>query len=181
MCCSTFIKKVKSRPVEDEFAFGLVVTSEEDGGREDALETLHDPVVPLTVLEKVEEVEHLGGSVESYNPATLANRERCYPDWNEAILAEGQSELGMTEDLKEELSIASRVKQLVDGRSAEWKSAEHEGASMKSELLLSVCALFLDELDGLDLFQPTFADAEGRRCCQRGVISPVDESTCVRH
>jgi hypothetical protein len=47
--------------------------------------------------------------VESYNPAALTNRERSHPNWNQAVPAEGQSELGMTENLKEKLSIASRV------------------------------------------------------------------------
>ena len=83
------IEKVESRPVQDEFTLGLVVASGKDGGREDALETLHDPVVPLTVLEEVEEVEHLGGSVKPHNPAALTDRERGYPDWNEAVLTEG--------------------------------------------------------------------------------------------
>ena len=53
------VEKVESRPVQDELALGFAVTSEEDRGGEDALETLHDPVVPLTVLEEVEKVEHL--------------------------------------------------------------------------------------------------------------------------
>jgi hypothetical protein len=58
MCCGT-IEKVESRPVQDELCFGLVAASEKDGGREDTLETLHDPVVPLTIFEEAEEVEHL--------------------------------------------------------------------------------------------------------------------------
>jgi hypothetical protein len=57
--------------------------------------------------------------MESYDPAALTNRKRRHPNRNEAVLAEGQSELRMTEDLKEELSIASRVRQLVRGRAAE--------------------------------------------------------------
>jgi hypothetical protein len=68
----------------------------------------------------------------------------------------------MTEDLKEELPTASRVKQLVSGRAAEGKSAEHKGAGVKSELLLAAFALFPDKLDGFDLFQPALADSEGR-------------------
>jgi hypothetical protein len=53
------IEKVVPSPVKDEFTFWFIVASEEDGGREDALETLHDPVVPLTIFEEVEKVEHL--------------------------------------------------------------------------------------------------------------------------
>ena len=49
-----------------------------------------------------------------------------------AVLAEGQSELGMAEELKEEPSVASRVKQLASGRSAERATADHKGAGVKS-------------------------------------------------
>jgi hypothetical protein len=104
------IEKVESRPIENEFTFWFIVASEKDGGCKDALETLHDPAVPLTILEESEKVEHLGGSLESHDAAALTNRKCRHPNRNEAVLAEGQSELGMTEDLKEELAIASRVK-----------------------------------------------------------------------
>ena len=158
------IEKVESRPVENEFTLWFIVASEKDGSREDALETLHDPVVALTILEEAKEIQHLRGSAEIYNPAALTNRERSDPNWNEAVLPERQSKLWMTEDLKEELSIASRVEQLVSGRPAERESAEHEGAGVKSELLLAAFALFPDELYGFDLFQPALADSEGRQC-----------------
>jgi hypothetical protein len=52
-------EKVESDPVWDELTLGLVVTSEKDRGREDTLETFHDPVVPVTVPKEVEEIEHL--------------------------------------------------------------------------------------------------------------------------
>jgi hypothetical protein len=84
----------------------------------------------------------------------------------------------MTEDLKEEFSIASRVKQLVSWRSAERESAEHEGAGVKSELLLAAFALFPDEFDRFDLFQPALADAEERLNRRKRVVSPVSHTTC---
>ena len=68
----------------------------------------------------------------------------------------------MTEDLKEELSIASRVKQLVSGRPAERETAEHKRAGVKRELLLAAFAVFPDELYGFHLFQSALADSEGR-------------------
>jgi hypothetical protein len=115
--------------------------------------------------------------MKSHNPAALTDRERCYPNWNEAVLAEGQPELGMTENLKEEPSIASRVKQLVSRRPAERESAEHKGSSVKSELLLAAFALFPDELDGFDLFQPALADAEGRQGWGEGVVNRISLTT----
>jgi len=150
---------VESRPVEGEFAFWLIVASEKDGGRENALESLHDPVVALTVLEEAEKVEHLGGAVKSYNPAALTNGEGRHPNWNEAVLTEGQSELGMTEDLKEELSIASRVKQLVSRGPAERETAEHKRAGVVSQFLLPILALLADHLDGFQLLDGLLGDA----------------------
>jgi len=69
----------------------------------------------------------------------------------------------MTEDVKEGLSVASRVEQLVSGRTAERESAEHKGSGMNSELLLESITLFPDKQDGLDMSQPALADAEGRQ------------------
>jgi hypothetical protein len=82
------IEKVESRPVQNELTLGPVAASEKDGGREDALKTLHDPVAPLAVFEEAEKVEHLRGSVESHNPAALTDRKRRHPNRNEAVLAE---------------------------------------------------------------------------------------------
>jgi hypothetical protein len=63
--------------------------------------------------------------VESYDRAALTNRECGHPNWDEPVLAEGQSELGMAEDLNEEFSIASGGKQSVSGRTAEREAADH--------------------------------------------------------
>ena len=115
--------------------------------------------------------------MESHDPAALTDRERSYPDWNEAVLAERQAIVGMTENLEEKLSIASRVKQLVRRRPAERETAEHEGAGVKGELLVAVFALFPDEFDGFDLFQPAPADAETGRRWRQGLIRAVSQIT----
>jgi hypothetical protein len=50
------------------------------------------------------------------------------------------------------------------------------GATVESELLLAVCAVFPDELDGFDLSQPALADAERRHRWREGVLSPVSHT-----
>jgi hypothetical protein len=84
----------------------------------------------------------------------------------------------VTEDLKEELSIASRVKQLVSRRPTERETAEDKGSGVQGELLLAALALFPNEFDGFDLFQPALADAEERLNRRKRVVSPVSHTTC---
>ena len=50
--------------------------------------------------------------MESYDPAALTNRERSHPNWNEAVLAEGKTKLGMARDLEEELPVVPGMDEL---------------------------------------------------------------------
>jgi len=70
------------------FALDSSLFQESRSGK-DSLETLHDAAIPLAVLEEVKEVEHLGGSAKSHNPAALAKGEGCDPDGNEPVLTVG--------------------------------------------------------------------------------------------
>jgi hypothetical protein len=109
MCCSTFIKKMKPGPVEDQFTLRFVVGSKESRSGKDSLKTLHDAAIPLAVLEEVKEVEHLGGSAKPHNPAALAKGEGCDPDGNEPVLTVRHSELRMGNELKEEFAISAQI------------------------------------------------------------------------
>jgi hypothetical protein len=104
------IKKMKSSPVEHQLAIRFVISAKKHGGAKDALKTFHKTAIPFTVFEEVEEIENLGGGPEAHHAAALANGHSRHPNGNEPVLAVGQSELGVTEHLKEELSISSRVK-----------------------------------------------------------------------
>jgi hypothetical protein len=104
------IKKMKASPVEHQLATRFVIGSEKHGGAKDALKTFHKPAISLAIFEETEKVENLGWGPEAHDPAALPNRNSRYPDWNEPVLAVRKSELRMTEHLKEELSIPSRVK-----------------------------------------------------------------------
>ncbi len=105
------IKEMKSGPINDKSAIRLVVRSEKDRSSKYALETFHDAVIPLAVFEEVEEVEDLGGCIESHHAAALADGHGCYPDRNEPVLAVREAELRMADDLKEEFPVAPCVGQ----------------------------------------------------------------------
>ena len=163
MCCSTFIKKMKSRRVEHQLAVGFVVSTKEHGGAKNSLETFDKPAISLAVFEQAEKVEDVGGGSETDDPAALANGQGGHPDWNEAVLTVGQSELGMAKDLKEEFSISSGVKQLISRKSAEGKSAKDKGKSVEGEFLPSLVALFSDEVERLKFPETVFGNIDLRK------------------
>ncbi len=114
-----FTEEVKSRPIHQPAAPGLIPCSEKDGGRKDTLEALHHtPVIP-TVLGEAEEVEHLGSAVEMDGAVLLPEGERCNSNRNKAVLTEAQTEVGMPNDMKEETSIAALVEELMLGEAGE--------------------------------------------------------------
>ena len=87
MCCSTFIRKVETRPVGEGVSTGLIICAEEDGGCEDSLECLDDSAIVATVLGQMEKVEHLSGALKSNRTAPLLHGEGRYPNWDEPVLA----------------------------------------------------------------------------------------------
>ena len=101
---------MKASPVEHQFAVGFVIGSKEHCRAKDPLKTFHKAAIPLAIFEEAEKIENLGGGPEAHDPAALANGDSRDPDGNEPVLAVRESELRMTEHLKEELSISSRVK-----------------------------------------------------------------------
>jgi hypothetical protein len=96
-------------PVEDQLALGFFVGSQKSCGGKDSPETLHNAAVPFAVLEEVKEVELLGGSAESHNPAALAKGLGCDPDWDEPVLTVGHSEPRTGDDLKGEFAVYAEV------------------------------------------------------------------------
>ena len=158
---SKAVKKVKTRPVGDAVSSWLIVRAKEDGGREDALESLYDPAVMAAVFREAEEVQHSSRAVEVDSPALLLDRERCDPDGNQPVLAEGQTELGVPGDFKEELSVAASVGQLTFGRRAKWKPAEDERSGVVGEFLAAVRARLADQANAFELLEPELGEANG--------------------
>ena len=107
----------------------------------------------------MEEVQHLSRAIEADDPVLLLDSKCRYPDWNESILTEGQTESRMPRNLQEELAVAPGVGELTFGRRAKGKAAEHERASVVSESLLAALSFFADEGNGLQLAKPELCEA----------------------
>jgi hypothetical protein len=90
----SFIEEVKAGSIYQTATAGLVFSSEEDGGGKDTLEALHDSAIMAAVLGEAEEVEHLGGALETNDPALLLNGKRGYPDGNEAVRPKSRPKSG---------------------------------------------------------------------------------------
>ena len=151
---------MKPSKVEHQFAVRLVVGSKKHGRAKNSLKTFDKTAVSLAVFEEAEEIENLGRGPEAHDPAALANGNGRHPDRNEPVLAVRQSELGMTEHLKEEFSISSRVNQFVRRKSAERESAKDKGTSVEGEFLASLVALFSDKVDGFDFPEAVFGNID---------------------
>jgi hypothetical protein len=82
------IEEMKSRPFKNLRRSLCCLSSEENAGCEDTLETLHEAPVMETVLGQLQEFKHLGSAFEPNGPALLLHRERGHPDGDEAVLAE---------------------------------------------------------------------------------------------
>ena len=98
----------------------LHVHPEEDGCSEDALKAIDQAAVGLAVLVEAEGVKDLGGALEENNSILLPECECRYPDGDEAVLAEGQTELGMPGNLQGEFSIAALMKEHPFGWPFHW-------------------------------------------------------------
>lgn len=103
------IKKMESRPIENWGRCFCFLSSEEDGGREDTLEALHETPVVKAVFRKLEEFEDFSGALETDSAALLLHGERSDPDGNETILTEWQTEVWVSRHLKKELAVAAAV------------------------------------------------------------------------
>jgi hypothetical protein len=102
------------------------------------LEALHHAAVIAAVLGKSEKLEHLSGTAKTNSPVLLAKGERGNPDGYEPVLAKRQSEIGMADDVKEEVSVASSVNKLIAGDGPQWNAAEDEGSGVEGNLLFAL-------------------------------------------
>jgi len=103
------IKKMESSGIYYDCLRALLFGAEEDGGAEDALESLNDSVVMISILWKIEVVEHLRRTLKADDAAFLENGQGRDPDGDEAVLAKRQSIPRMPDDIKSKLAIAPGV------------------------------------------------------------------------
>ncbi len=103
------IKKVEASSIYNDCLLALLFGAEEDGGAKDALESVNDSVVMISILWKIEVVEHLRRTLKADDAAFLENGQGRDPDGDEAVLAKRQTEARVPDDIKSKFAIASGV------------------------------------------------------------------------
>ena len=81
------IKKVESSSVYNDRLLALLLSAEVDSGAKYALESLNDSVVMVSILRKIEVVEHLRRAPKTDDAAFLENGQGRHPNGDEAVLA----------------------------------------------------------------------------------------------
>jgi hypothetical protein len=69
----------------------------------------------------------------------------------------------VADDIEKELTAVPHVSELVAGWSAEWNAAKNKGSSIECEVLLPSLALFADEHDSFQRFEPALSNANSRQ------------------
>ena len=141
------IKKMKPCRIENPRRSFCSLGTEKNASREDALEPVHEPPVMETVLWQLQEFKHLGSAFEANGAAFLFHRERGNPYGDETVLAEGQTEIGMSNDFEEELPILAAMNQLGRRGTTQGDAAEHEGPGTITDLLSAFFSLLSDKGD----------------------------------
>jgi hypothetical protein len=69
----------------------------------------------------------------------------------------------MTENVKEEVSVAPSVQELSLRQGTQRNAAEHKGPGVERDFLLALLALFSNHQDGVDLLCPSWCDPDVRQ------------------
>lgn len=117
----------------------------------------------IAVQRQVKEAEHFRSGSKSYGPALLLQRERGYPDRNEPVLTEWNSEIRMGNEMEKEFAVAAAMNKLGRWWAAERQATQDEWPGMESDLLTAAFSLFSDKADRFELLEFPFRDAEVRK------------------
>jgi hypothetical protein len=105
-----------------------------------------------------ERFKHIGRSLEANGLALLPNGKSGEIDGNDPVLPKRQAVVGVTRDLKNELTVPAFIKELSGGRSPKGQAAENERARAETEQLVPLAPFQSDEFDPLSLAQFVFGD-----------------------
>ena len=145
------IHEVEASRIDKDLLDTLPFATKENRGSENSLEGRFDPAVLASILWQVKIVEQLGWALEMNDAALLFDGQSGQPNRDEAILSVRQTEPRMSGDLKNQFSVAPGVDELVWGRPAKRKSAQHKWPRVKGDLLLIILPLLADEVDAIEV------------------------------
>ena len=123
-----FAHEVEAHPMHDGRSFSLRVGAKEDRRAEDAFERGDQASVLRPTLLQAESVKHFRRAAEPNNPVLLPNGERGQKDRHQSVLPPWQAVGRVSGHLKQELSIATLVKELPCCGLSDGKSAKDKGS-----------------------------------------------------
>lgn len=154
------VEEIEPGALDDACLISGGLGTEEDGRSEDAFKGRNQSPILLTALGHAERLEHLRGRPEPNSLAPLTDSQRRQENRNEAILAEGQAEIGVTGDLESEKAIAPLVNESGTWRTSHRQAAEDKGSGGEPELLFRCLTAITDQLDTRGLAQLLPRNAE---------------------
>ena len=157
------IEEVEARPIDQPVAGRLLFRTEEDRRGKDTLEALHHAAIIAAVLGEPEELQHLSGACEMHGAALLPEGKGSNPDGYEAVLAKGQTEVGMADNVKEEPSVAPSMNELVPWHWTQRNAAEDKRPGVERNFLFALLTLFSNHQDRVDLLGSSGRDAYVRQ------------------
>src|SRR4051794_12877060 len=92
-------------------------------------------------------LQHLGRCSKPNGLTLLLNRQSRQEDRDEAVLAKGHAEIGVTSNLEEEMSVPPLIHKSMRRKPAHWQPAEHERSRTECERLSALLALHADDLN----------------------------------
>jgi hypothetical protein len=107
-----------------------------------------------------ERVEHLRTGSETNRLALLSDGKRRKKNGDDTVLAEWKTIVRMSSDLQNKMSIPAFEEKLARRRSSNWQTTENERARTESEILLSLFALQMDQLNSIELSAYLLRDLE---------------------
>jgi hypothetical protein len=110
-----------------------------------AFKALNHAAVIAAIFAKPKELQHLSGASEVYGPALLTKGKGSNPDRYEAVLPKRQTEVGMADNVKEELSVAPSIDEPTLGQGTKRNAAQDEWSGIERDFLLALLALFSDQ------------------------------------
>lgn len=104
---SHVIEEVKTSGVKKQGAVRSFLGSKENCGGKYSFKSRAQPAIVWTVFGKPKEFKQLSRGIEVYCSGLLLDGERCHADRDEVVVAVGQAEVGVWDNLKEEISAVS--------------------------------------------------------------------------
>jgi hypothetical protein len=118
-------------------------------------------------------LEHLGRRPEPNGSALLLHGQCCKENGNEAILPERDTEIRMSRDLKNEVTVAPLIEQLVLRQSPDRQPTKDKRARAEAEFLILLLAADANQLNAPHLLELLARDKFGLLFLQK-VPGPLE-------